>query len=123
MSAFKNQLLRDVENTFLNQDEFADMHKLAGKEMMCVIDEDTFGKRTSAMETLSRLAMANSIEAPIYSKTLSIYVSVRAFDNALGGQYANGAELLIDDKRNVEIVSFEREGDMYHIIAKEVCIR
>ena len=119
-SAFQQQLLEDVNNAFFNTDEFADWHKLDGKRMRCVIDEDTFGKRTSSMETLSRLAMADSIEAPIYSKTFSIYVPVREFNAALGGPYAVNAEMLVDDTSNVKIVTFDREGDVYHIIGKEV---
>jgi len=120
MSAFRDQLLEDVANTFFNTDEFAEWHRLDGKRLKCIIDEDTFGRRNSAMETLSRIAMVDSIEAPIYSKTLSIYVPVHKFDRALGGPYASGAEMLVDDTRNMKIVTFEQEGDVYHIICKEV---
>ena len=116
MSAFQDQLLKDVGNTFFNVDEFAEWHTLDGKRMRCVIDDDTFGKRDNAMETLSRLAMTDAIEAPIYKKTFSIYVPVADF----GEPYAVGAELLVDDVHMTTVLAFEKEGDVYHIICKEV---
>jgi hypothetical protein len=40
MSAFKEQLKSDIQNVFLNTDEFADMHVINDKSMPVTIDED-----------------------------------------------------------------------------------
>lgn len=40
MSAFKNQLMVDVKGTFLNLDEFSDMHEINGVVMRCQIDNN-----------------------------------------------------------------------------------
>ncbi len=40
MSAFKDQLKADMYNTFLNTEEFADIHIIDGKEMPAMIEEE-----------------------------------------------------------------------------------
>ncbi len=40
MSAFKDQLKADIDNTFLNTNEFADLHIINEIEMAATIDEE-----------------------------------------------------------------------------------
>ncbi|MCL1866617.1 MAG: hypothetical protein FWF82_04335 [Oscillospiraceae bacterium] len=40
MMSFKEQMERDLDSVFLNTDEFADIHRVDGKEIPAVIDKD-----------------------------------------------------------------------------------
>ena len=42
--SFKEQVMRDIENVFLNIDEFAELHRIEGKQISVVIDSDRFVK-------------------------------------------------------------------------------
>ena len=46
--SFKDQIKQDLSDIFLNLDEFADLHRIEGKEVPVVIDSDI-------MATLSKL--------------------------------------------------------------------
>jgi len=48
MSAFKDMVANDIESVFLNLDEFADKHLWDGKELVCVVDDDTMIEKYSA---------------------------------------------------------------------------
>ena len=41
MSTFKEQLASDLENTFLNLDEFAEEHEVNGKTVTCIVQSPT----------------------------------------------------------------------------------
>ena len=41
---FKDQIARDLDNVFLNLDEFAEVHRIEGKRIPVVIDDDAFVK-------------------------------------------------------------------------------
>lgn len=52
MSAFKDQVAKDVKQVFINPLEFADMHNIrltgwTGADILCVIDRDETTERTS----------------------------------------------------------------------------
>lgn len=40
MSAFKEQISKDIADTFLNKDEFSDIHVIDGKSMTVQVDEN-----------------------------------------------------------------------------------
>lgn len=35
---FKEQIARDIDNVFINGDEFSEMHNVNGKDMLCQVD-------------------------------------------------------------------------------------
>lgn len=41
---FKDQIKQDLSDVFLNLDEFADLHRIEGKEVPVVIDSDIMAK-------------------------------------------------------------------------------
>lgn len=45
MSAFKDQLTSDLD-VFLNQDEFADVHTIDGRELTVLVDNDQLKERS-----------------------------------------------------------------------------
>ena len=42
--SFKDQIEQDLSDIFLNLDEFADLHRIEGKEVPVVIDSDIMAK-------------------------------------------------------------------------------
>ncbi|WP_346991814.1 hypothetical protein [Agathobacter rectalis] len=42
--SFKDQIKQDLADIFLNLDEFADLHRIEGKEVPVVIDSDIMAK-------------------------------------------------------------------------------
>lgn len=42
--SFKDQIKQDLSDVFLNLDEFADLHRIEGKEVPVVIDSDIMAK-------------------------------------------------------------------------------
>ena len=42
--SFKDQIKQDLSDIFLNLDEFADLHRIEGKEVPVVIDSDLMAK-------------------------------------------------------------------------------
>lgn len=48
MSAFKDMVEKDIYGTFLNLDEFAEWHAVAGKRIRCVVDSDILDGRAAA---------------------------------------------------------------------------
>lgn len=42
--SFKDQIKQDLSDIFLNMDEFADLHRIEGKEVPVVIDSDIMAK-------------------------------------------------------------------------------
>lgn len=56
MSAFKDQVAKDIKQVFINPLEFADMHNIrlvgwAGADVLCVIDRDETTERSSTSAT------------------------------------------------------------------------
>lgn len=45
MSSFKDQLAKDIEQVFINTQEFADIHTLEGVELPCVVNSNSVGNR------------------------------------------------------------------------------
>ena len=42
--SFKEQILKDLDSVFLNVDEFAEIHRVEGKEIAVVVDSDQLNK-------------------------------------------------------------------------------
>lgn len=85
MSAFKDIIARDVHQTFLNIDEFSDIHKVNGKEMPVQIDTN---------EQIEREKRMNQNADGIYMNQKLIYVAASDF----GPMPKQGAILNLDGK-------------------------
>ncbi len=48
--SFKEMLKSDIENVFLNTDEFASTHTIEGKEITCIFDDEALRERQSGSE-------------------------------------------------------------------------
>ena len=47
---FKDEIANDLKNVFLDIDEFAETHLVEGKEIKCVIDNDSLKNRQGSAE-------------------------------------------------------------------------
>lgn len=84
--SFKDQIAADVFGTFLNAQEFADVHTVNGKEMTVVMDEN---------EILERDKSRIGIHADgLYKSRRLVYVARAAF----GPRPAIGAMLNLDGR-------------------------
>lgn len=71
MSAFKEQIGKDITDVFLNKDEFSDIHVIDGKEMTVQVDDN------EAIERQMRDVKPNT--EGVYVKQKLIYVSEEKF--------------------------------------------
>lgn len=85
MSTFKEIIANDIHQTFLNHDEFSDIHKVNGKEMPIQIDTN---------EQIEREKRMNQNSDGIYANQKLIYVAASDF----GAMPKQGAVLNLDGK-------------------------
>lgn len=69
--SFKDQIKQDLSDIFLNLDEFADLHRIEGKEVPVVIDSDIMAKlskigdnRIHGMDEADMLIMGKASDLP-----------------------------------------------------------
>lgn len=69
--SFKDQIKQDLSDIFLNLDEFADLHRIEGKEVPVVIDSDIMAKlskigdnRIHGMEEADMVIMGKASDLP-----------------------------------------------------------
>ena len=69
--SFKDQIQQDLSDIFLNLDEFADLHRIEGKEVPVVIDSDIMAKlskngdnRIHGMDEADMIIMGKASDLP-----------------------------------------------------------
>lgn len=69
--SFKDQIKQDLSDIFLNLDEFADLHRIEGKEVPVVIDSDVMAKlskigdnRIHGMDEADMVIMGKASDLP-----------------------------------------------------------
>ena len=69
--SFKDQIKQDLSDIFLNLDEFADLHRIEGKEVPVVIDSDIMAKlskigdnRINGMDEADMVIMGKASDLP-----------------------------------------------------------
>jgi hypothetical protein len=69
--SFKDQIKQDLSDIFLNLDEFADLHRIEGKEVPVVIDSDIMAKlskigdnRIHGMDEADMIIMGKASDLP-----------------------------------------------------------
>lgn len=69
--SFKDQIKQDLSDVFLNLDEFADLHRIEGKEVPVVIDSDMLEKlskigdnRIHGMDETDMVIMGKASDLP-----------------------------------------------------------
>lgn len=69
--SFKDQIKQDLSDVFLNLDEFADLHRIEGKEVPVLIDSDIMAKlskigdnRIHGMDEADMVIMGKASDLP-----------------------------------------------------------
>ena len=92
------EVMKDyVDNTFMNVDEFADMHTVDGKEMAVLVDDNEIVEREKKMK---------SNMDGVYVKQKLIYVKASDF----GALPAIGRQIMFDGKRYLVTDSTDEQG-------------
>ena len=95
--SFKDVLKDDINNTFVNLNEFADIHIVDGKEIPVIIDENEIIEREKRMK---------SNMDGIYVKQKLIYVKAEDF----GALPAIGRAIMLDGKRYLVTDVVDEQG-------------
>ncbi len=101
MSAFKEQISKDIESTFLNLDEFSDLHMINGVEMRCQIDN---------IEQIKRQQRPNQNADGLFIQQKLIYVNSADF-----GPLPKQGSMLRLDRRSYRVKDAINEGGVYSI--------
>lgn len=100
--SFKDLLMRDVDEVFMNPEEFADnTHTIDGKTMTVMFDE---------MENIEREKKMKSHMDGVYARQILIYVKASEF-----GSLPAFGHLLRLDNRQYKVVDAVDEGGVYTI--------
>lgn len=101
MMTFKNIIRQDVHRTFLNPEEFSDIHMVNGEEMPVQIDSN---------EQIEREKRINQNMDGIYKNQKLIYVSAERF-----GSLPKQGSLLYLDGRTYRVADAIEEDGVYSI--------
>ena len=67
--SFKDQIKQDLSDIFLNLDEFADLHRIEGKEVPVVIDSDIMAKLSKIGDNrIHGMDEADMVKPPTFQK-------------------------------------------------------
>ena len=95
--SFKEVMKADVDNTFMNLDEFADMHTVDGKEIPVLVDDNEIIEREKKMK---------SNMDGVYVKQKLIYVKAGDF----GALPAIGRQIMFDGGGYLVTDSTDEQG-------------
>lgn len=103
MMGFKELAARDIQNVFLNQDEFGERHEVDGKVMTIIIDGMEVVERSKKQIEHGRVE-------GIFEKQLLLYVSRNEF-----GPLPAIGRILTLDRNKYRVTDAVDEGGMYSI--------
>ena len=101
MSRFKEQVAKDIDAVFMNEEEFADYSDVDGKNMLVIVDTNELVDREKRY-----LGRRNLYGDGIYLKQLLVYVKAKDF----GPLPAIGRVLSINRKKYVVIDAINEDG-------------
>lgn len=101
MKTFKDILKQDIKQTFMNFDEFGEIHDINGQDVLIIIDENELTERGKRLRRN---------EGELYKKQLLFYVAAEDFGNLP----APGKILKLDKKQYI-ITEADNEGGIYAI--------
>lgn len=101
MPGFKDIIRTDLDNVFMNTDEFAGVHTVNGKKMPITVDNN---------ELIERAKKAKSNMDGIYTKTTLIFVKAKDF----GPLPAVGSVVNLDGK-TYKVTDAMNEDGLYSI--------
>lgn len=106
MSFFQEQLDRDAKNIFMNPAEFGVMHKVNGRDMVIVIDDDQLQYRKSS---------ASNPTDGVYNASLLCYTLKSDFEK----RPVIGSTMKIDS-RDYKVADLQEDEVMYTITLRRI---
>ncbi len=97
MSAFKDIIAADVHRTFLNIDEFSDLHTINGREIPCQVDSN---------EQIEREKRFNQHMDGVYLNQKLIYVASSDY----GALPKQGSLITMDGRKYLVADAIEEDG-------------
>lgn len=101
---FKDVIKNDINQVFLNPDEFGEVHTIDGRRMVCIVDENEVIERSKKQVEKGRIE-------GIYERQLMLYVAREQF----GRMPAIGAILTIDSGK-YRVADVTHEAGIYSIL-------
>ncbi len=102
MAGFKDAVLSDVKNVFLNPEEFGEYHMVSGRRMCIIIDENELTEREKKQFGRGRDG--------VYKKSLLFYVAAEDF-----GPLPSPEQFLVLDGKKYVITDANDEKGIYSI--------
>ena len=99
--SFHDDIANDIDNVFLNDEEFAENHIIDGKEMLASVDE---------MGLFARNRGSNNLERLFHKKNIVLYVSEKNF-----GKLPAVDRILVLDGKGYVVKHAAQDSGMYAI--------
>lgn len=107
MKGFKDFVKSDID-TFINIDEFADIHSVNGKDIKCIFDEDITEDRSSGVDY--------RIQGGLFLRTKAIYVRIEDLEKPVITD-----RLTIDGDENFfTVLDVTEESGVYRILLERI---
>ena len=103
---FKDAVAADIDTVFFNLFEFAETHKIDGKEMLAIVDENELLDRASHWEAGAK----QSFDSGLYKGDILLYVKKEDY-----GPKPKVAKRLVLDGRNYQVADCTEEAGVYAI--------
>ena len=105
MWTFKEQIAKDIDNVFMNFDEFGEKHVVNGKEMLVIVDNNELIDRERSYQYKN-----TSYAEGVYIKQMLIYVRASEF-----GKLPAIGRIIIFDGKNYIVSSAINEDGIYSL--------
>ncbi len=101
--SFKDVIKQDIKATFMNFEEFGEMHNLNGHERLVIIDENELNEREKKIQYANGMSGANT---RLHKKQLLFYIAAEDF----GALPSPGNVLSFDGKRYTITDAVDEDG-------------
>ncbi len=109
MSAFRDQLQKDVNAVWFNPDEFGESHDVDGRQMRAIVDEQAI-RPNKTVHDFKQSERTKSVHG-IYKDGITLFVRAKDY----GSMPRNGAQLLLDKRFMYRVISVHVEDGVYAI--------
>lgn len=108
---FKDCVAADIDLTFFEQDEHADLHTVDGKEALVIVDDQRLKEHNSHWEAGAK----QNFDTGLYTASTVLYIRVKDY----GPKPKIGKHLVMDkgtsQQRTYSILNCEEEAGIYRI--------
>lgn len=103
----KEQMDLDIEDVFLNAFEFAELHRIKDKEMLCILEGESAETKSAHWEGGAK----QSFDDGLYKKVTTLYVREKDY----GAMPKVGSSIILDGKKAYTVTGCSKQSGMYAI--------